>query len=196
MNLDHLDFVLSFGESRGRRDQLGCAASITLGQTRSPTENQQKTKGKGCWLMSSITANRRGAALDAAGSTLKCNGSGRFHQSEAKYRPSTRSAGNSSESESRFSVLHEIFEEQADARPEAVAVVFGREETTYLELESRANRLARHLGARGVRRGSLVAMLLPRSVDADREALKAERCERLPRDLVRAGPRDLCYVIT
>ena len=77
-----------------------------------------------------------------------------------------------------------------------VAVVFGREETTYLELESRANRLARHLGARGVRRGSLVAMLLPRSVDADREALKAERCERLPRDLVRAGPRDLCYVIT
>src|SRR5439155_631028 len=66
----------------------------------------------------------------------------------------------------RFHVLHEIFEMQADARPDAVAVEFGREETTYADLEARANRLARHLRARGVQRGSLVAMLLPRSADA------------------------------
>src|SRR5260370_42324987 len=66
----------------------------------------------------------------------------------------------------RDEVLHEIFETHADARPEAVAIVFGREETTYAELESRANRLARHLRGRGVGRGSIVAMLLPRSVDA------------------------------
>ena len=45
----------------------------------------------------------------------------------------------------RFSVLHEIFEEQADARPDEVAVVFGREEVTYAALERRANRIARHL---------------------------------------------------
>src|SRR5438093_634605 len=32
---------------------------------------------------------------------------------------------------SRFHALHKIFEAQADARPEAVAVVFGSEETTY-----------------------------------------------------------------
>src|SRR6266511_2884176 len=63
-------------------------------------------------------------------------------------------------------LLHEIFEAQADARPENVAVVFGREETTYASLESCANRLARHLRSRGVGRGSLVAMLLRRSVDA------------------------------
>ncbi|PYU93234.1 MAG: non-ribosomal peptide synthetase, partial [Acidobacteria bacterium] len=62
--------------------------------------------------------------------------------------------------------LHAIFETQADARPEAVAVVFGGEETTYASLESHANRLARHLRRRGVGRGSVVAMLLPRSVDA------------------------------
>src|SRR2546427_2106178 len=62
--------------------------------------------------------------------------------------------------------LHSLFEAQADARPEAVAVVFGGEETTYASLESRANRLARHLRRRGVGRGSVVAMLLPRSVDA------------------------------
>src|SRR5262245_32892949 len=64
-------------------------------------------------------------------------------------------------------LLHEIFEAQADTRPEKVAVVFGCEETTYASLESHANRLARHLRSRGVGRGSLVAMLLRRSVDAD-----------------------------
>src|SRR5439155_15167309 len=63
-------------------------------------------------------------------------------------------------------VLHAIFEAQADARPEAVAIVFGGEETTYANLESRANRLARHLRRRGVGPGSMVAMLLPRSPDA------------------------------
>ena len=37
-----------------------------------------------------------------------------------------------------FHVLHEIFEAQADARPDAVAVMFDREETTYADLEARA----------------------------------------------------------
>ena len=70
------------------------------------------------------------------------------------------------EPQAHFHVLHEIFEAQVDARPDAIAVVFGQEERTYAELERRANRIAWHLRARGVRRGSLVAMLLPRSVDA------------------------------
>src|SRR5437899_7512861 len=63
-------------------------------------------------------------------------------------------------------VLHAIFTAQADAQPHALAVVFGGEEITYAELESRANRLARHLRWQGVRPKSPVAMLLPRSVDA------------------------------
>jgi non-ribosomal peptide synthetase-like protein len=65
-----------------------------------------------------------------------------------------------------FQVLHEFFELQADVRPNDVAVMFGREATTYGELEARANRLARHLRSRGVQRGSLVAILVPRSADA------------------------------
>src|SRR5713101_5848139 len=65
-----------------------------------------------------------------------------------------------------YEVLHEIFERQADANAEAVAVVFGQEQATYAELEGRANRLARTLRSRGVVRGSLVAMVLPRSIDA------------------------------
>jgi len=63
-------------------------------------------------------------------------------------------------------VLHAIFTMQVDARPKTVAVIFGGEEITYADLESRANRLARHLRGRGMGRGSVVAMLLPRSVDA------------------------------
>ncbi|HEV8703136.1 MAG TPA: Pls/PosA family non-ribosomal peptide synthetase [Candidatus Polarisedimenticolia bacterium] len=67
---------------------------------------------------------------------------------------------------SRAGALHEIFEIQADARPQAVAVDCGGERTTYADLEGRANRLARHLLGRGVTRGSIVAMMLPRSIDA------------------------------
>ena len=42
-------------------------------------------------------------------------------------------------------VLHALFEAQADARPDHVAVLADRQITTYAGLESRANRLARHL---------------------------------------------------
>ena len=67
--------------------------------------------------------------------------------------------------EARSDLLHEIFEAQADARPDAVAVVFGPQRRTYADLEEKANRLARHLRDRGVERGSLVAMVLHRSID-------------------------------
>src|SRR3989442_8069042 len=66
----------------------------------------------------------------------------------------------------RGGVLHEIFEAQADARPDSVVVVHGSEEITYAQLDGRANRLARHLRRRGIRRGSTVPLLLPRSIDA------------------------------
>ncbi len=63
-------------------------------------------------------------------------------------------------------LLHQIFEARAAAQPDDAAVVFGGRTTTYSELDARANQVARCLRKRGVRRGSLVAMLLPRSVDA------------------------------
>ncbi len=63
-------------------------------------------------------------------------------------------------------VLHELFEARADDRPEATAVVSGRTAMSYLDLDRYANRLARHLLALGVRRGSRVGILLRRSADA------------------------------
>jgi non-ribosomal peptide synthetase-like protein len=63
-------------------------------------------------------------------------------------------------------LLHEIFEAQAELRPNHAAVVFGGRAVTYGELNARANQLARWLRIRGVSRGAAVAMLLPRSVEA------------------------------
>src|SRR5438445_797241 len=66
----------------------------------------------------------------------------------------------------RPGALHELFETQAVRRPNAEAVIFGREKITYAGLERHANRIARHLRRRGAGRGSVVAMLLPRSIEA------------------------------
>src|SRR5438552_19119166 len=66
----------------------------------------------------------------------------------------------------RFSILHEFFEAQVDTRPEAIAIIVEGRRITYAEIEQRANRLARYLYNHGVGRGSLVAILLSRSLDA------------------------------
>ncbi|WP_069812824.1 non-ribosomal peptide synthetase [Streptomyces sp. TP-A0874] len=54
--------------------------------------------------------------------------------------------------------------ERAAAAPEAVAVVSGAEQLTYGQLEERSGALAETLRARGVGRGTVVAVCLPRSV--------------------------------
>jgi non-ribosomal peptide synthetase component F len=70
---------------------------------------------------------------------------------EPKRRSRTRHTAKPPGTTPRFRVLHEIFETQADARPEAVAGIFGQEATTYFDLENYANRLARHLRTLEVR---------------------------------------------
>src|SRR3974390_969768 len=59
--------------------------------------------------------------------------------------------------------LHELFERQADARGEAVALVCGRLSLSYSDLELRANRLANHLRQLGIGRGALVGIAIDRS---------------------------------
>ncbi|HEY4597271.1 MAG TPA: AMP-binding protein, partial [Thermoanaerobaculia bacterium] len=61
--------------------------------------------------------------------------------------------------------LHRRFEEQVDRAPQAPALSVAGASLTYGELDARANRLARHLQARGVRPGDRVALLLERSAE-------------------------------
>ncbi|ANP91709.1 hypothetical protein BA011_37200 (plasmid) [Rhizobium leguminosarum] len=59
--------------------------------------------------------------------------------------------------------IHELFEQQVRRAPEAVALVHEDEELSYGELNARANRLAHHLIALGVRPDQPVAICLERS---------------------------------
>ncbi|HEX6904704.1 MAG TPA: amino acid adenylation domain-containing protein [Thermoanaerobaculia bacterium] len=61
--------------------------------------------------------------------------------------------------------LHQLFERQADLRPEAVAAICDGESVTYGELEARANRLAHRLRRLSVRRGEPVGLWMGRSLD-------------------------------
>ncbi|WP_020608201.1 non-ribosomal peptide synthetase [Actinokineospora enzanensis] len=72
--------------------------------------------------------------------------------------------------------LPELFRAQAAATPDLVAVVAGDVELTYRDLDMRANRLARLLLGRGVRPGTRVALVLPRTVDLPVCLLAVLRC--------------------
>ncbi len=61
--------------------------------------------------------------------------------------------------------LARLFQDQVQRAPDRIAVVEDSRELTYGELNSRANRLARHLQQLGIDHGSMVAISMPRSVD-------------------------------
>ena len=62
-------------------------------------------------------------------------------------------------------LIHEIFEEQVERTPEAVAVVYEGQTLTYAELNTRANQLARRLRDRGVGADQRVGICLERSLE-------------------------------
>ncbi|HEV2735730.1 MAG TPA: amino acid adenylation domain-containing protein, partial [Longimicrobiaceae bacterium] len=61
--------------------------------------------------------------------------------------------------------VHQLFEAQARRTPDAVAVVCGDDSLTYRELDTRANRLARHLVRLGVGPEVRVGLCLERSLE-------------------------------
>jgi amino acid adenylation domain-containing protein len=60
--------------------------------------------------------------------------------------------------------IHSLFEAQVERTPDAIAVVFDDEQLTYRELNARANQLAHHLQALGVKPEVLVGICVERSV--------------------------------
>ena len=61
--------------------------------------------------------------------------------------------------------LHQLFEQQVERSPDALAFVADDEQFTYAELNRRANQLAHHLQARGVGLEDRVGVLLERSIE-------------------------------
>ncbi|NET03815.1 MAG: amino acid adenylation domain-containing protein [Symploca sp. SIO2B6] len=61
--------------------------------------------------------------------------------------------------------IHQLFEEQAERTPEAVAAVFEGETLTYFELNQQANQLAHYLQELGVKPEVLVGICVERSLE-------------------------------
>jgi len=61
--------------------------------------------------------------------------------------------------------IHELFEEQVECTPDAIAVLHEGQSLTYRELNGRANQLARRLKVLGVGPDQLVALYAERSVE-------------------------------
>ncbi|MFN6449694.1 MAG: amino acid adenylation domain-containing protein, partial [Nostoc sp. DedSLP05] len=61
--------------------------------------------------------------------------------------------------------IHQLFEEQVERTPDAVAVVFENQQLTYHQLNCRANQLAHYLRSLGVKPDALVGICVERSLD-------------------------------
>ncbi|MBW4617798.1 MAG: amino acid adenylation domain-containing protein [Cyanosarcina radialis HA8281-LM2] len=61
--------------------------------------------------------------------------------------------------------IHQLFEEQVEKTPNAIAVIFGEQKLTYQELDRKANHLACYLQQLGVKPEVLVGICVERSLD-------------------------------
>ncbi|MBN3890742.1 MAG: non-ribosomal peptide synthase/polyketide synthase [Nostoc sp. JL31] len=61
--------------------------------------------------------------------------------------------------------IHQLFEEQVDSTPDAIAVVYENQQLTYYELNYRANQLAHYLRSLGVGSDALVGLCVERSLE-------------------------------
>ncbi|MEH2261606.1 non-ribosomal peptide synthetase [Nostoc sp.] len=61
--------------------------------------------------------------------------------------------------------IHQLFEAQVEQTPNATAVIFGEQQLTYGELNSRANQLAHYLQTLGVKPEILVGLCVQRSLE-------------------------------
>lgn len=64
----------------------------------------------------------------------------------------------------KYKTIHRMFEEQVERAPQNVAVIFEKDELTYQELNNLSNNFAMRLIERGVKPGSIVGLVLRRSI--------------------------------
>ncbi|MEB0233287.1 AMP-binding protein, partial [Undibacterium sp. 10I3] len=62
-------------------------------------------------------------------------------------------------------LIHQLFEQQAAAHPEATALVFEQQQLSYGELNQRANQLAHYLIAQGIGPDQRVAICIERGIE-------------------------------
>ena len=65
----------------------------------------------------------------------------------------------------RHKTIHQLFEEQVEKTPDKVAVEFDEEKLTYRQLNEKSNRLARTLRVKGVKKDSIVGIMVNRSLE-------------------------------
>ena len=65
----------------------------------------------------------------------------------------------------KFQPVTKLFEEQVKLHPDKCAVIAGKESFTYAQLNERANRVANALIEKGVKRESIVGVVLERCCD-------------------------------
>jgi amino acid adenylation domain-containing protein len=61
--------------------------------------------------------------------------------------------------------IHQLFEQQVDSTPDAIALVFQNQQLTYQELNQRANQVAHYLQKLGVKPDTLVGICMERSLE-------------------------------
>ena len=61
--------------------------------------------------------------------------------------------------------IHELFEEQVERSPDAIAIIFEEQQLTYRDLNNRANQLAHYLQRLGVGPEALVGICVERSIE-------------------------------
>ncbi|MHC5737513.1 non-ribosomal peptide synthetase [Nostoc sp.] len=64
-----------------------------------------------------------------------------------------------------YKCIHRLFEEQVEKTPDAVALVYGKQNLSYRELNNRANQLAHYLQALGVKPEVRVGICIERSLE-------------------------------
>lgn len=85
--------------------------------------------------------------------------------SEEEFQQQTTGWNSTAQDFPTSACLHELFERQVLATPDAVAVVAGDRRVTYRELNERANQLAWHLRSLGIRPESFVGLCVDHSVE-------------------------------